>query len=237
MERCGAQQQRKRWFVFGLLPALILLGACTSGEIGQPFYEEYADPDYRPSVEPEVETPGENNDNNTVVPPDEDPTVCELPSQPVRRLSHDEYANTIAYLFPDHDLPPIDLPADARPYEFSNDAERRPTSTDHVEAYLNIARNIAEQSDDIESWVQCDAQDEACGRRFIEEQGMRIFRRPLTGEEVDAFAGLLTVEIEGATFQHRLQLILQALLAAPPFLYLFEGDFLLFTENEFFFPL
>lgn len=157
------------------------------------------------------------------------PEACAPRPTPLRRLSHFEYANTVRDLFPNATLPDLSLPPDNRPHEFDNDADGTIPSPALVERYMELGRQIAEVlGPDLPSMSGCVPADNSpeemsrCGQMFFDQLGTRIFRRPLTSEERQSFGSLFTAEIEGATYQDRLQLTLQALLASPEFLYRFE---------------
>ncbi|MEO1266846.1 MAG: DUF1592 domain-containing protein [Myxococcota bacterium] len=169
----------------------------------------------------------------TTTTPDEpgDPTVCVVEETPLRRLSHFEYRNTMADLFPNVDLPDLSLPADDRPHEFDNDADGMSPSSSLIERYVEIGRNVVEAlgRERLMERVTCQPADgspaeaQRCGREFVQTEGQRIFRRPLTDDQVERYSALFTADIDGATFEDRVALTLQVLLAAPEFLYRFEG--------------
>ncbi|MBX7113593.1 MAG: DUF1588 domain-containing protein [Myxococcaceae bacterium] len=64
--------------------------------------------------------------------------------------------------------------------------------------------------------------DASCMRTMVQTVGRRVFRRPLTGEEVDRFMALQTFAVEDNNFDTGVRLVLQAMLQHPAFLYRVE---------------
>ncbi|TVR04578.1 MAG: DUF1592 domain-containing protein [Deltaproteobacteria bacterium] len=158
-----------------------------------------------------------------------DPAACGAEVVPVRRLSHFEYRQTLRDLFPDVDLPNLDLPADNRPNAFDNDAESMLASSVLLERWMDIGLAIARTlGEDIRDLVDCRPAEEApaewlrCGEAFLRDFGTRVFRRPLSDDEVEVYGTFFGEPLDGAGFTERLQLTLQFLLAAPEFLYRIE---------------
>ncbi|MDQ3032117.1 MAG: DUF1592 domain-containing protein [Myxococcota bacterium] len=95
-----------------------------------------------------------------------------------------------------------------------------------AEQYLDTATVIAERATaDLPALTGCASTlaDEACAQHFIERVGRRAYRRALTSEES---ASLLALYREGAMLQdHRtgMQLVLEAMLVSPSFLYHVEA--------------
>lgn len=182
-------------------------------------------------------TPSTNNANNTdqnnSTPTQNNANMgceSELRPTPARRLSHFEYWNTLRTLYPDLTMPEVSLPPDDRPHEFDNDGDTLSASGSLLERYLEVGKLVAERLDQqLEALAGCtpdDEQDQAqvisCGQQFVRREGARLFRRPVTDEEVEAYATFFKKEIPNATFHDRLRLTLQLLLGAPEFLYRFE---------------
>lgn len=98
-----------------------------------------------------------------------------------------------------------------------------------AEQYLSTASGAAERATaDLPGLTGCTAtgttaEAEACARRFIESMGRRAYRRTLTSEES---AALLELYRTGAMLEdHRtgIQLVLEAMLVSPSFLYHVEA--------------
>ena len=136
---------------------------------------------------------------DTVTP---NPDACAADPTPLRRLSHFEFRNTIRDLFPTLDptlitLDSLGLPADNRPHEFDNDAEGTLPTPALIERYMEVGRVIAETlGADVVNLVECTPADQSeaeivrCGQTFLRDFGKRVFRRPLTDEEVETFTSI-----------------------------------------------
>lgn len=188
-----------------------------------------AEPQPSRAVEaPASETPV----TETPMPPDPEPTptptpepaTCAIPESPLRRLSHFEYGRTLEVLFPSIEIPTVSLPLDSRPHEFDNDAEAMQATIALVEGYNDIARTVAERAlPTVLSCTPATPDEEAvCARGFVETQGRRLFRRPLTESQIAAYSAPFTSGPTEATFAQRAQLALQAMLSAPELLYRLE---------------
>lgn len=64
--------------------------------------------------------------------------------------------------------------------------------------------------------------DQACLSTFIRTFGRRAFRRPLTEDEVTAYAGLSAFAVEAKDFTVGVELVIRAMLQDPSFLYRVE---------------
>ena len=152
-------------------------------------------------------------DDQTTVPDDELDTTgvdaCAqrvLPAQPLRRLSSQQYANTLRELLGVELAAPLlagsRFPVTSIEAGFVNDAEANTINTDESNAIEDEAERIARLvlADgeryarallpcDLATGVSDGAVD-ACIDRFIAEFGRRAYRRPLTGGETAIVRGL-----------------------------------------------
>lgn len=145
----------------------------------------------------------------------------------VARLTHAQYNSTVQDL-----LGISDTPADA----FAPDALNGfafDTSVDlEVDArlgpqYRAAAEALAERavSEDavFDRIVPCSAEEADCSDEFIAGFGQRAFRRPLSEDERTAFAELFekgpSLVASGDDFKDGVQLVVEAMLQAPQFLY------------------
>ncbi|MGE0790921.1 MAG: DUF1592 domain-containing protein [Sandaracinaceae bacterium] len=158
------------------------------------------------------------------------PDLCTpVAAAPIRRLSRAEYLATVHDLFPDADAPGFELVSDPADHGFENRAELLNPQPLLIEQYADYAAEVAAQLiEDPSTWMPCDAAsagEDACGRTFIATIGQRIFRRPLTDDEVDRYFAFLSSERDMADFETGVQLTLEAMLQSPQFLYRIElGD-------------
>jgi hypothetical protein len=157
------------------------------------------------------------------------PDLCTaVAPSPVRRLSRAEYRATVRDLFPGVSVD-YDLVSDPAEHGFENRAELLTPQPLLIEQYSDVAAEVAAQAIvDTASWMPCDPGvdgEDACARTFLSEIGERIFRRPLTADEVDRYSAFIAAESALADFETGVQLALEAMLQAPQFLYRMEvGD-------------
>ncbi|MCA9707542.1 MAG: DUF1595 domain-containing protein, partial [Myxococcales bacterium] len=103
----------------------------------------------------------------------------------------------------------------------------------YVLAYAEIARSVSERLDPLEllaTFGGCDGPSLGCWRDYVEGLGRRLYRRPLTEEEITRYLDLV-VAIATApetTEEHAVRGVVQAMLQAPQFLYRVERE----TEGE-----
>lgn len=165
-------------------------------------------------------------------PPSELPSpVAPTPPAPgevtrMARLTHAQYANTVADLFGIEDITAT-FPPDARNgFEFSS-------SLDFVvdgrmaPQYQTVAETIASTvvTDDavFAKVVPCSDETQTCRDRFIAEFGLRSFRRPLSDAEQMRLAELFDAGAElvggSSPFRDGVQVVVEALMQSPYFLY------------------
>jgi hypothetical protein len=209
-----------------LLGSLCLLSVCASGCTGymdDPFSnadqgesEASASPEAQPDDDLD---PGTNNGS-----PDD---VCAIENPELTRLNRWEYLRTVADLFPDTDVPELTHPESPTDHGFDNYAADLESSTALVETYLENGRKIAKEvmknPDQVLSCRPEGADFTTCGRQFLEEFGPKIFRRPITDEELEFYARYFESPPEGASFEEATQLTLQLMLGSPEFAYRIEA--------------
>jgi hypothetical protein len=161
-----------------------------------------------------------------------DPKQTLIPAR-IRRLANAEYDTSVQVLFEDAALSPAadyDFPPDARQAGFTlNDAQR----VDPIVAkqYATAAAALAETAKArAATLAPCSDPNpgESCARAFIEKFGAKVYRRPLSADEIDGPAqndGLLDLYragAEGATYADGIELVVRGLLQSAGFLYLTE---------------
>lgn len=194
----------KRSFSFAVLIAAGTMGACV-GEITPPGSQG--------------EEPGISSS----------PVVCNkgaVPGEaPIRRLSNAEYQNTIADLFGDEALATevsTLLPSTTISLGFHNGAKFLQVSQSVATAFMDSAEKIAETVS-VKPFSTCDASEgKACATKLIAELGLKIYRRPLSPEEVTAYETQYDKgEAEGG-FQSGMNWVIFTMLESPYFLYRVE---------------
>lgn len=150
----------------------------------------------------------------------------------VRRLTTAEYVNTVA------DTLAVDiaadaqtrLPADLRSDGFSNQVGGMVVTFDHIEAYHDLAGIIVQSKADLPAWIAAHSDctelgAEACETSFIERAGLRVWRRPLSSDEVAALRPIFEAAAqEGDDFETGAGFVLEAMLQAPQFVYRLEVE-------------
>ena len=140
---------------------------------------------------------------------------------PLRRLTLNEYDNSIEALFGDTTRP-ADRLIDNERHVVSADA--RIVSELIAGQYMSAAEDISlRATEDLDGLLACEgANDEACVRRFIERQGRLTYRRPLESAETDALANVFRVIAGEFDTRSGVRAVIEAMLQSPYFLYRVE---------------
>lgn len=162
---------------------------------------------------------------------------CAPAASPLRRLTNDQYVNTLEALFPGHSLDELYgvLPADASMHGFKSAAETQIPSPALVEGYQRGALFVTEVV--FADAAQAEAtlgvaipQDREEARQLaldtIDTLGARVFRRPLSDADRarygalfdDAYAAESSVDDD---FIVALSVVVNAMLQSPQFVYIF----------------
>lgn len=138
-------------------------------------------------------------------------------------LTRFEYQNSVEDLL-GVDYPVSDgLSADTKVGFFRNNtfAAIVPTSYSN---YLLVAEDIAQWSADrdFSPALNCDSYNQDCADTFISEVAPKIFRRPLTEDEISVFETMANGSYTSGDVKAGIQMALEGLLSAPQFLYRHE---------------
>lgn len=203
VERGGSRARPGRGLLFLPILGLVLAslaGACV-GEIGSTDDEK------------------EETENN--------PSGLCVVDAPLRRMTRFEYNNTVRDLLGDITEPANVLPPEEEVQGFDNQAAALTVSDLLAEQYMKVAEGVSERATaDLSKLLPgCNPAtdgDEACGAELISSLGRRAFRRPLTEAETEKFQTLFDTAMADAdlgTFEIAAQLVIQAMLQSPHFLY------------------
>jgi hypothetical protein len=136
--------------------------------------------------------------------------------QQLRLLTRREYANTLK------DLLGVDVSTDTVPVEpkvkgFDNNAAAMVITSRHMDAFLALGEDAAERAITTQrsKILACDPSNAQCPSQFVRDLGLRAFRRPLSDEEVTAFAGAFTSN----SFDDGMRVSIAGMLVSPSFLY------------------
>jgi hypothetical protein len=150
--------------------------------------------------------------------------TCEVGAIPsttrIPRLTHEQYHNTIRDLLRTSDLAEVELTRTVGGLIDDN------LAGDYRRSAEENASLIAGDSAALSRIVDCEpSEGDACARRFIEEFGMRAYRRPLTTEEMARYEALYERRdelSEDDSFESGIELLLGAMLQSPHFLHRVE---------------
>jgi hypothetical protein len=193
---------------------LLAVGVGCSGKIG--------DTEPLPGAPSNPNDPSDPNDPNMPIDPvPPAPLVCPEPErQPLRRLTHREYENTIADLFPAFTAS-LRLVADPYAGYYDTNLSGLAVSGNLVLDYHENARAIsAVARDEIDQVVDCDRSlGRVCLEEYLATIGRRVLRRPLDQEELADYSSLYAAGPTAGDFDASAQLAVQAMLESSEFLY------------------
>ena len=150
----------------------------------------------------------------------------------IRRLTHEQYNNTVRDLLGDETRPASAFPKEDFVHGFTNQAEGQNIAPLLAEAYNRAAETMARiafQTGDYRGLVPCRpaaADDASCRARFIRTFGRKAFRRSLTDNEFARYEALFRREAERANdFLAGARIIVEAMLQSPKFLFYARPSF------------
>ncbi|WP_437569971.1 DUF1592 domain-containing protein [Sorangium sp. So ce542] len=210
-------------------PLLLALVAACNGHIGGPGGEDTGPgpgPGSGGVSEPESGQPPED----VLASP-----FCQTPqpgAAPLRRLSNDEYTNTLKDLFAGVagvastiDAAVATFPNEPESLGFRNNADFLTVGSLVAQKYLDAAEQIAAVAAKAPGLVSCDPAalgELECARDFIRTFGARAYRRPLTEAEVQSYEERFTAGADGYTFQDGIEWVVFSMLQSPNVLYRVE---------------
>ncbi|MEP7124723.1 MAG: DUF1592 domain-containing protein [Byssovorax sp.] len=143
---------------------------------------------------------------------------------PLRRLTNEEYNNTVRDLLGDTSRPADAFPPDEAVAGFENNTIS-PITQALVERYMDAAEALAARAvGRLDTLAPCPTApaDPACARKFIEGFGRRAYRRPLDEGERAELLAIYADKAKRAGHARAVQLVLTAILQSPSFLYRLE---------------
>lgn len=143
---------------------------------------------------------------------------------PLRRVSHEEYDNSVQVLLATTRARSSTFPQQPRTHGgFTSGSALQTVGELQAEAYVLAAEAFAAESvKNVPALLQCDvaAMGEAeCGRRFVERLATRAFRRPLSEVERAKYQRLVATATSQLDFTAALEVVIGAVLQSPNFLY------------------
>ncbi|MEM6731225.1 MAG: DUF1592 domain-containing protein, partial [Myxococcota bacterium] len=149
-----------------------------------------------------------------------DPSLCELGPAQIRLLTAEEYDNTVLDLFGTNQRFGQGFPGQPVVGGFDNNAGALGASERMVEEVAAAAEAISSEAvTDLDRLLPCEASDGvSCAEQFIADYGERIFRRPLSGDELARYRTTFDAGNE-FNFATGIEFVLNAMLQSPSFLY------------------
>ncbi len=148
----------------------------------------------------------------------------------VQRLTIPEYVATVKEIFGVDVLQEAVkcLPRDQRADGFRNTAYNLNVDLKHVEAYAQMAALIVGQVDAVQFARRFGKSKKLTDdnmRKLVADIGKWVLRAPLTQQEVDLYRGISTTVVSaGGDFAEAVEMILEAMLQSPRFLYRIENQ-------------
>jgi Protein of unknown function (DUF1592)/Protein of unknown function (DUF1588)/Protein of unknown function (DUF1595)/Protein of unknown function (DUF1587)/Protein of unknown function (DUF1585) len=145
---------------------------------------------------------------------------------PIRRLSRAEYNRTVHDLLNDSTAPATQFPGEEVVLGFDNNADQQRVSGLLVEGYQSAAMALSQAAiSDLPALLACDPAtqgEDACVAAFLNDFGLRIYRRPLQADETSRLLAFYASNKQAFDFPTAVRLLLQAMLQSPHFLYRVE---------------
>lgn len=199
--------------------AALLFAACSGSSEGDGGNTEKPPKEEMPPVDPD------SFNRNP-----EHPLSCDRPLSEVssatqlQRLTHQQYANTLRDLFqglvPDGDLPRAqDFADELKEGTFSNNVLRQLGSDAVTQAREAAVVSVSGAAvKDLPKLMGCEGEG-GCVDSFIENFGLRAWRRPLTNDEKGGLKDLYGEARKSFEHKESVQVVLGAMLQSPQFLY------------------
>lgn len=147
--------------------------------------------------------------------------------EPLRRLTHVQYDNTVRDLLGDRTRPARSFPAEDFVNGYTNQSSSQAITPLLAEAYAGAAAKLARNAfryGDENRLLPCEPRnltDRDCAEAFLREFGSRAYRRPLDHTELDGYIDLmLEWASEKGDFLAGAATVVEAILQSPQFLFL-----------------
>lgn len=148
----------------------------------------------------------------------------DTPQVVLRRLTHQQYNNTVRDLLAEPTAPASQFPTEDFVNGFKNQYQSQSLSPIQVEAYSIAAERVAANAfrrGDSRHLIPCvpKGNGDRCRAEFIRTFGRRAFRRPLEAEEISRYDALFQAEPD---FLKGAQAVIETMLQSPSFLFWIE---------------
>jgi hypothetical protein len=154
-------------------------------------------------------------------------TACETldPGEaPLRRLSNAEYQNTVGDLLGDASLAKTaasQFPPETESLSFRNNARFLQINAVQAQLYMDAAESLAKAAAADTTLLPCtpvSGSERDCATEFIQEFGLKAYRRPLTDAEVTAYQAVYDKALASYPFATGIEWIVFTMLQSPHFL-------------------
>ncbi|HEY3595728.1 MAG TPA: DUF1592 domain-containing protein [Polyangiaceae bacterium] len=143
---------------------------------------------------------------------------------PLRRLTRDQYDNSLRDLIGTTGQPGQNLADDEKIGPFHSNAIA-PITELEVQQYSETAATVAAAAvANLSKISPCDLNADTgtsttCATQLVTKLGSRAYRRPLEAAEIQSYVSLYTLGKQGAGVENGFRLVLQTMLQSPNFLY------------------
>ncbi|MDQ2642775.1 MAG: DUF1588 domain-containing protein [Myxococcota bacterium] len=145
---------------------------------------------------------------------------------PAALLTRAQYNAVVADLLGDTTRPASSFPPENQVDGFNNNLNAHQASPLLVEKYLESAEKLAAAAvaSRLETLAPCQAEQSplTCGKTFTQTFGHQAFRRPLSPLELQIFDGLFERSYAASGYAFAVEMVLNAILQSPQFLYRFD---------------
>ncbi len=160
----------------------------------------------------------------TLTPAPTPPNTIPYSYSPLRRLTHDEYANTIKSLLG------ISVDLNSFPTERITNgyvqSSEQVTDTPYLEAFLNTANTITTQLDlKVETFTGCTSTSinfKTCLNTFFKNFGLKVYRRPLSTTEITELQSLYDLIASRSRGDTAIKYTIMTMLTSSNFIYIVE---------------
>jgi hypothetical protein len=144
---------------------------------------------------------------------------CDTPGpRLIRRLTSTQFHNTLVDAFQDPNVPTADVLVDPPHLRFKIDADKPSVRDLDASLLIDYAETVAEwaTTNKLNSFNSCTDNNEGCWRPFIQNVGLKLFREPLTEEQVSNYLDLFRAE---TTFKDGAAVVIMTMVQSPYLLY------------------
>jgi hypothetical protein len=144
---------------------------------------------------------------------------CDTPGpRLIRRLTSIQFHNTLVDAFQDPNVPVADVLVDPTNLRFKVDADKPSIRDLDASLLIDYAETVANWAvtNKLNSFNSCTDQNQGCWRPFIQNVGLKLFREPLTEEQVTAYIPLFEAE---SNFKDGASVVIMTMLQSPYLLY------------------